>query len=62
MNVTVWVNKEGEVDSAKVLRGLNAVLDKAVLETVRQYKYESGKINGQEVNFQAMEVFNFDNR
>jgi TonB family protein len=62
LNVTVWVNKKGEVDSAKVARGINAVLDNTVLKTVRQYKYESGKIHGQNVNFQTMEVFNFDNR
>ena len=60
--MTVWVKKEGDVDSAMVLRGLNAVLDKAVLETVQNYKYESGKINGQKVNFQTMEVFSFDRR
>jgi TonB family protein len=62
VNVTVWVNKRGEVDSAQVLKGLNAVLDQSVLETVQKYKYEPGKINGQEVNFQAMEVFSFENR
>jgi TonB family protein len=62
INVTVWVNKKGSIDSAKVSKGLNAVLDKAVLETVKQYQYEPGTLNGQNVKFQAMEVFSFDNR
>ena len=46
----------------KVVKSLNAVLDKAVLETVKKYEYKPGTINGQEVKFQAMEVFNFENR
>ena len=62
VNVIVFVDKNGLVDSAKVVKSLNAVLDKAVLETVKKYEYKPGTINGQEVKFQAMEVFNFENR
>jgi TonB family protein len=59
IRVKVHVDKDGKVQSASILRGLNEILDEAILETVRKYRYMPGKVNGQPVRFSTSEVFRF---
>ena len=59
VRVKVDVNQRGEVTSASILRGLNDIVDQVVLETVKNFEYESGLINGQPVKFTTSEVFRF---
>jgi TonB family protein len=59
VRVKVIVDKEGQVESASVLRGINDIIDEVVLETVNSFEYQSGYINGQAVKFSTSEVFRF---
>jgi len=59
VRVKVDVNQRGEVTSASILRGLNDIVDQVVLETVKNFEYESGLIDGQPVKFTTSEVFRF---
>ncbi|MCK4754780.1 MAG: energy transducer TonB, partial [Calditrichia bacterium] len=60
IRVKVIVARGGNVESATILRGINDILDKAVLETVERYEYQTGRINGQPVKFTTNEVFRFE--
>lgn len=60
VRIRVVVNQSGTVQSASVLRGINEILDEAVLATVKSYKYHTGTINGQPVKFTTSEVFRFE--
>jgi TonB family protein len=59
VRVKVIVDKNGQVESASVLRGLNEYVDQVVLETVNNYEYQIGLINGRAVKFSTSEVFRF---
>ena len=60
VRIRVVVDRSGKVDSTSVLRGINEILDEAVLNTVKRYKYQIGKVNGQPVKFTTSEVFRFE--
>ncbi len=60
VRVKVNISPSGDIESASILKGLNEILDKAVLETVQQYKYKPGRINGQPVRFSTTELFRFE--
>jgi len=60
IRVKVVVDQSGNVENAIILRGINDILDQAVLETVGKYKYQAGKINGNPVQFTTSEVFRFE--
>ena len=60
IRIKVVVDQEGNVESTSVLRGLNDVIDRVVMETVEKYQYQTGKINGQAVRFTTSEVFRFE--
>jgi TonB family protein len=60
VRVRVNISPNGDIESASILKGLNEILDKAVLETVQQYKYKPGKVNGQPVRFTTTELFRFE--
>jgi len=60
VRVKVNISPSGEIESTSILKGLNEILDKAVLETVQQYKYKPGKVNGQPVRFTTTELFRFE--
>ena len=60
VRIKVIVSKSGDVESATILRGINEILDQAVLATVQKYKYQAGTVNGQPVNFSTSEVFRFE--
>jgi TonB family protein len=60
VRIKVNISPSGEIESASILKGLNEILDKAVLETVQQYKYKPGKVNGQPVRFTTTELFRFE--
>jgi TonB family protein len=59
VRVKVIVDKSGKVENASILRGLNDIVDRVVLETVEGFEYQSGQINGQSVKFSTSEVFRF---
>jgi hypothetical protein len=59
IRIKVVVDKVGNVESATVLRGINDILDRIVVENVEKFKYKSGRINGQPVKFTTSEVFRF---
>ena len=59
VRVKVIVAKNGSVESASVLRGINPILDNAILNTVRKYRYEPGMVNGKPVRFSTNELFRF---
>lgn len=59
IRVKVIVNKYGGVQSASILRGINEILDQAVLATIQKYQYQPGTVNGQSVSFTTSEVFRF---
>jgi len=60
IRIRVIVARSGRVDQAHILKGLNEILDQAVLETVKKYRYKGGKVNGQPVKFTTSEVFRFE--
>ena len=60
IRVKVMVSATGEIESASILKGLNPILDTAVLETVSKYKYKPGLVNGQPVRFTTTELFRFE--
>jgi TonB family protein len=60
VRIKVVVDQGGKVESATILRGINDILDQAVMETVAKYEYQTGKINGQAVRFTTSEVFRFE--
>jgi TonB family protein len=60
IRVRVIVDRNGQVEAASVLRGINPILDQAVRETVETYRYKPGQINGQLVRFSTSEVFRFE--
>ena len=59
VRVKVIVAKNGSVESASGLRGINPILDNAILNTVRKYRYEPGMVNGKPVRFSTNELFRF---
>ena len=59
VRVKVIVGEEGRVESASILRGINDIVDEVVLETVNNFEYQSGCVNGQPVKFSTSEVFRF---
>ena len=59
VRVRVIVDKNGSVESAAILRGLNDYIDQLVLETVEGYEYQTGHVNGRAVKFSTSEVFRF---
>jgi len=60
VRIKVVVDKDGNVENASILRGINQIIDYIVLETVKKYEYQSGQINGQAVSFTISEVFRFE--
>jgi len=60
VRVKVVVARSGRVDDASILKGINEILDEAVLETVRRYRYKRGTVNGRPVKFITSEVFRFE--
>ena len=59
IRIEVIVAKDGSVESARILKGVNKVLDNAALEAAKQFKYQPGLKEGKPVRFQTMEVFRF---
>ena len=59
VRVKVIVAENGRVESANILRGINPILDDAILESVKKYRYEPGTVNGKSVRFSTNEVFRF---
>ena len=60
IRVKVNVSPSGDIESASILKGMNDILDKAVLETINQYRYKPGRVNGQAVRFTTTELFRFE--
>jgi TonB family protein len=60
IRVKVNVSPSGDIESTSILKGMNEILDKAVLETVNQYKYKPGRVKGQPVRFTTTELFRFE--
>jgi TonB family protein len=60
IRIRVIVARSGKVDQATILKGLNDILDQAILETVKKYRYKNGTVNGQPVKFTTSEVFRFE--
>ena len=60
VTVNLWVDEQGNVQHARVVRGLGTGLDQKAIEAVRQYRFKPGQENGKpvmvslnvEVNFQ----------
>ncbi len=59
VRVRIIVGKKGDVEQASLLRGISAILDEAVLEVIKKYKYKPGLVNGQPVRFTTSEVYRF---
>ncbi len=59
VRVRIIVGKKGDVEQASLLRGINEILDQAVLEVIKNYKYKPGMVNGQPVRFTTSEVYRF---
>lgn len=59
VRVQVIVGRNGRVESAKVLRGFNDVLDNAALEAAKDFVYKPGKVSNRPVRFRTIEVFVF---
>ena len=59
VRVQVIVSRNGRVESAKVLRGFNDILDNAALEAAKKFKYKPGTVNNRPVRFRTIEVFVF---
>ncbi len=60
IRIRVIVARSGKVDQATILKGLNDILDQAILETVKNYRYRGGTVNGQSVKYTTSEVFRFE--
>ncbi len=60
IRIRVIVARSGKVDNAFILKGINDILDQAVLETVEKYRYKGGTVNGQSVKYTTSEVFRFE--
>jgi TonB family protein len=59
VRIQVIVGKNGRVESAKVLKGFNDVLDEAALKTAKSFRYKPATINRMPVRFRTIEVFVF---
>ncbi len=59
VRVLVIVSRNGRVESAQVLKGVNDVLDNAALEAAKKFKYKPGTVNSRPVKFRTIEVFLF---
>ncbi len=59
VRIQVIVSKNGRVESAKVLKGFNDVLDDAALKAAKAFRYKPGTINNRSVRFRTIEVFVF---
>jgi TonB family protein len=57
--VQVIVSRSGRVESAKVLRGFNGLLDNAALDAAKKFRYKPGTVNNRPVRFRTIEVFVF---
>jgi TonB family protein len=60
IRVKVTVSTTGDIESVSILKGMNTILDTAVLETVSNYKYRPGHVNGHPVRFTTTELFRFE--
>jgi len=59
IRIRVIVNQQGLVESADILRGINDVLDLAIVDAVKEYRYDIGRINGIPVRFSTNKVVRF---
>jgi TonB family protein len=59
VRIKVVVRKDGTVEGATVLKGINRILDMAALETVRRFRYRPGTLNSTAVRFSTTEMFLF---
>lgn len=59
VRVKVIVDPNGAVESADILSGMNQIIDSALLNLVRKYRYDVGTVNGTPVRFSTNEVFRF---
>ncbi|MGD9899874.1 MAG: TonB family protein [Calditrichaceae bacterium] len=57
--VRVVVGKNGFVESAQVLKGLNAYYDKLSIEAAEKFTFKSGTVNGKKVRFSTNLFFEF---
>lgn len=57
--VRVVVAKDGRVESANILRGLNPYYDEISLKAAKQFEFKSGMINGKSVRFATSIFFEF---
>jgi hypothetical protein len=60
IRIKVVVGRDGKVENASILRGINDIIDRVVIETVEKYEYQTGKINGKAVRFTTSEVFRLE--
>ncbi|MBD3224594.1 MAG: TonB family protein [Caldithrix sp.] len=58
--VNVIVNKEGRVESVRILRSLNPYYDDLALEAAKEFIFERGTINGIPVRFSTNLLFKFN--
>jgi TonB family protein len=59
VRIQVVVSRNGRVESAKVLKGFNDVLDRAALDAANKFRYKPGTINNRPVKFRTIELFVF---
>ena len=59
VRLDVTVDKEGEVDESKLIRG-HPMLAPAAIEAVRQWKYRPYLLNGKTVEMEMTVTVNFD--
>lgn len=57
--VRVIVDRNGKVENAKALRGINEYYDRISEEAAKKFIFKPGKINGRLVKFQTMLLFKF---
>ncbi len=57
--VRVIVDRNGKVENAKALRGIDEYCDKISEEAAKKFVFKPGKINGRSVKFQTMLLFKF---
>ena len=57
--VRVIVDKNGRVENAKALRGIDEYYDKMSEDAAKKFVFKPGKINGRSVKFQTMLLFKF---
>ena len=58
--VGVVVGKNGSVESARILRGLNAFYDATCLDAAKAFKFHPGTVKGVPVRFSTSLFFQFD--